>query len=93
MKKYERIYVPKEVRQDGSVLAAAVQLERDGETSTEQQSSARENNTSIQGKAVKANIGRLQGPGAQVRQKYKHKCATNLHTEEFPLISILCKIL
>ena len=38
LKKYERIYIPKEAHQDGSVLAAAVQLERDGETSTEQQS-------------------------------------------------------
>jgi hypothetical protein len=36
LKKYERIYIPKEVHQDGSDLSAAVQLERDGETSTEQ---------------------------------------------------------
>ncbi len=37
LKKCARIYIPKEAHQGGSVLAAAVQLERDGETSTEQQ--------------------------------------------------------
>ncbi len=79
LKKYEQIYVPREAHQDGSVFSATIQLERDGKRNHYKATVISSGN--IHGKAVKANIEWLQGPGTQVRQMYKHKCTTNLRTD------------